>query len=104
MSFFSFGNEEEQLESWMLMLLLHFCGIITCQLWSVQLGFKDMGSDTLFFLLMNLQQVDNTFFLFLVGLLFLTNSFFLSFFQGPGMPEFNALLNTTYRWDDRVIS
>jgi hypothetical protein len=48
--FFSFGNEEEQLESWMLMLLLHFCGIITCQLWRVQLGFKDMGADTLFFI------------------------------------------------------
>jgi hypothetical protein len=48
--FFSFGNEEEeQLDSWMLMLLLHFCGIITCQLWSVQLGFKDMGADTLSF-------------------------------------------------------
>lgn len=35
----------------------------------------------------------------------LDNSFFLSFFQGPaGMPEFNALLNTTYWWDDRVTS
>jgi hypothetical protein len=77
------------------MLLLHVCGIITCQLWSMQLGFKDMGADTPFFSLINFATSWQYFFVFVVGLLFLTTlSFFLSFFQGTGMPEFNALLNT----------
>jgi hypothetical protein len=44
----------------------------------VQLGFKGMGADTLVFLVINLQQVDNTSFVF-GWLVVPDNSFFLSF-------------------------